>query len=214
MISTLKNLSSDTIRKNWNNIIENNKNIISSHIFEIIWYEWEYKHAEFTKNIFYPILKIFISGYSIGEIELIEKKKYIIQEDKDKLILKCLDNNERKQVHKLCDKIGLHHKSIKKSNNKHLYIYKPSIWLWEYTEKNPYSESDEYYKLLEETKMIQNQKYKLKMEKKYCNCCDRNGLEVQLYCSVYIKGLYCDDCLDTLSDGYGGQLNDHKFEPI
>ena len=214
MISTLKNLSSDTIRKNWNNIIENNKNIINSHIFEIIWSEWEFKHAEFTKNIFYHILKIFISGYSIGKIELIEKKKYIIQEDNDKLILKCLDNNERKQVHKLCDKIGLHHKSIKKKNKKHLYIYKPSIWLWEYTEKNPYSKSDEYYKLLEETKMIQNQKYKLKMEKKYCNCCDRNGLEVQLYCSVYIKGLYCDDCLDTLSDGYGGKLNDHKFEPI
>jgi hypothetical protein len=51
-------------------------------------------------------------------------------------------------IHSLCDKIELHHESKshpKKKYTKFLYIYKPKIWLWEYTEKNPYLKGKEFY---------------------------------------------------------------------
>ena len=156
-------------------------------------------------------------GHHIGRIEPYEKYYYIIQEDNNTIVLKGLDNEQRQKVHLLCDKIGLHHKSVKKNNkqrNKHLWIYKPSLWLWEYTEKNPYSKTDEYYIQLEQKKILQQEKHKEKMSRKYCYMCDKNGWDVQLYCSVYIRELYCDNCLETLSDGHGGRLCDHKFEPI
>ena len=73
---------------------------------------------------------------------------------------------------------------------------------------------DEYYKLREQKQMQQQQKYKEKMKRKYCNGCNITGLDTQLYCSVYVRELYCDNCLETLSDGDGGKLGDHKFEPI
>jgi len=59
-------------------------------------------------------------------------------------------------------------------------------------------------------------KYKERMQRKYCNGCNVNGWDTQLFCSVYMNELYCNDCLETLSDGdeMGGKLGDHKFEPI
>ena len=44
--------------------------------------------------------------------------------------------------------------------------------------------------------------------------CEKNGWETELFCSVYIRGLYCNDCLETTSDEGGGKLCDHKFEPL
>ena len=61
----------------------------------------------------------------------------------------------------------------------------------------------------------QERKRKLieRLSRKYCNSCNKNGWQTDLYCSVYIRGLYCEDCLKDESDGEGGKLNDHKFEP-
>ena len=52
------------------------------------------------------------------------------------------------------------------------------------------------------------------MQQKYCDGCNVTGWDTQLYCSVYVRELYCDNCLETLSDDDGGKLGDHKFEPI
>ena len=52
------------------------------------------------------------------------------------------------------------------------------------------------------------------MSSKYCCICHENGYETELLHSVYITGLYCNDCLETESDGDGGLLCDHKFEPL
>ena len=50
------------------------------------------------------------------------------------------------------------------------------------------------------------------MKKRYCSICEKNGLETDLFHSVYIRGIYCNDCLEVESDGTGGTLSDHKFE--
>ena len=214
MNQTLQNISCDAMRQNWNN--HTDYGITNSPFYDIIWNDWENKYTEFTKNIFYPILKKFVMGDNIGRIEPYEQQYYVIQENESTLILKGLDNDDRKHVHLLCDKIGLHHKSVQHKKKKHLWIYKPAVWLWEYTEKNPYSKSDEYYKLREQKQIQQQQKFEEKMKRKYCNGCNVTGWDTQLYCSVYVRELYCDNCLETLSDGDGGggKLGDHKFEPI
>jgi hypothetical protein len=75
--------------------------------------------------------------------------------------------------------------------------------LREFTKKNPYS------------KNVEIESYKEKrLRNSYCDICERNGLEIELFYSVYIDGVYCNDCLETTSDGDGGRLDDHKFEPL
>ena len=71
------------------------------------------------------------------KINLSKNEKTIIVIENDKLILKSLDGFERKNIHKLCDKMGLHHLSVvhpKKSSKKFLHIIKPSVWKWEFSE--------------------------------------------------------------------------------
>jgi hypothetical protein len=173
MNQTLQNISCEAIRQNWNTQTYND--ITNSPFYDIVWNDWENKYAEFTKNIFYPLLKKFVMGNNIGKIKPYKNQYYIIQENENTLILKGLSNYDRKQVHLLCDKIGLHHKSVQKKKNKHLWIYKPVVWLWEFTEKNPFSKSDEYYKLQEQKQIQKQEKYKSKMLQKYCNGCNETG---------------------------------------
>ena len=215
MIQTLKSLSCAAIRQNWNDHIETG--IIDSPLYDIIWDDWENKFTECKRNTFYRILKNFVMGEHIGWIQPASGQYVVLQESESRLVIKGLDSYHRKQVHSLCDSIGLHHQSVLEKNNKykkHLWIYKPKVWRWEYTERNPYSESEECYKQREQLQIQKRENYKEKMKQKYCNGCYSNGWEKQLYCSPHIYPLYCEDCLETLSDGDGGILGDHKFEPI
>lgn len=214
--NTLQRISGDAIRLNWHLQADADKGVMPpSPYYDMIWNDWEQKHAEFIKNVFYPILKRFARGEEIGRIESYEKTYCIIQEDDKTLLLKDLNKNTRKQLHTLCDKLGLHHKANPQKNKiKDFWIYKPPIWLWEYTEKNPYSSNEESNAKQKHKKMIQRKKHEEYMSRKHCNECDANGGDTQLFCSVYIRGLYCEDCLETLSDGNGGTLSCHKFEPI
>lgn len=79
--------------------------------------------------------------------------------------------------------------------------------MWEYTERNPYSESDEVYKQREIESNIRYEKQIEKLRNLYCCECYTNGYDTDLYHSVYIRGLYCNDCLETTSDGDGGLLS-------
>jgi hypothetical protein len=87
----------------------------------------------------------------------------------------------------LCDAIGLHHQSIPKTKGKkHLYVYLPKLWKWEFTAKNPYSEHQpEYY--AERRKQAEE-----RLKRKYCYKCNKNGMEVDLFCSPYTNKLYCE----------------------
>jgi hypothetical protein len=77
--------------------------------YDIVWNDWEQSHSKLTTNIFYPILKKFVNGDDIVsvQIESCEHQYYISQENKTTLILKGLHSEDRKQVHLLCDNIGL-----------------------------------------------------------------------------------------------------------
>ena len=205
-------MSSEVIRKEWDTyktVID-----IKSQFYDIIWEDWYKKFNIDKKDVYVRLFKRFIEGDKIG-IDCIKTKKVI--SDGDTIIIKGLDCLDRKEVHILCDKIGLHHNSKfnpKKPNSKFLYIYKPLNWLWEHTDKNPYSKSDEYYKQNEIKRKKREDKMKDRMNNKYCEGCGKTGLEVELYTSVYMQTLYCDDCLETMSDDNGGKMKDHKFEPV
>ena len=210
---TLENISCKAIRQQWNTYVDND--ITNSHLYEIVWKDWETVYAaECRQNIFYPLLKKFIMGESISQMDNYQSYYHVIPQNENTLILKGLDGKLRKDVHSLCDKLGLHHNSVESKKNRHLWIYKPKVWLWEFTEKNPYSKSDEYYAKREQNRLQQQQKSMERLKRKYCDGCDANGWDTQLYCSVYICELYCDDCLETLTDDNGDPLNCHKFEPI
>jgi len=208
----LENMSCKTIRQHWDTYV--NSDIANSHFYDIIWKDWETTYAKFIQNIFYPILKKFIMGESILQINNYQSYYHVIPQNENILILKGLDGGLRKEVHLLCDKMGLHHNSVDKNKKRHLWVYKPKVWLWEFTEKNPYSKSDEYYADREQIHVYKQQKSMERLKRKYCDGCNATGWDTQLYCSVYIRDLYCDDCLETMTDDYGDPLNCHKFEPI
>jgi hypothetical protein len=216
MNNSLKEMSTDIIRQNWLSYKDEIYNF--PYLIELLWNDLETKFNIDKNNIYYSLFKKFICNEEIDYNKFSLENHIIIEKlNNETLILKGLDGEERKNIHILCDKIGLHHESKthpKKKNKRFLYIYKPKIWLWEYTEKNPYSKSEEYYEKRELERLVKKQKLEEKLSRRYCCICDITGLETQLFCSVYIRGLYCGDCLETMSDGDGGLLGDHKFEPL
>ena len=215
MNNSLQDISSETIRQNWLNYKDE---IYNTLYYELLWDSLKNKFDIDNNNMYFIIFKKFIHNEEIIYEKPLFDRIHIIQINNETLVMKGLDGEERKNIHLLCDQIGLHHESKlhpKKKYNKFLYIYKPKTWLWEYTEKNPYSKSEEYYAKIEIIeKQIKHQKMKEKLSRKYCCICETNGWDSDLFCSVYIQGLYCNDCLETMSDGDGGNLCDHKFEPL
>ena len=53
-----------------------------------------------------------------------------------------------------------------------------------------------------------------KMRRLECDNCCANGTETTIFGSVYIGNKYCEDCLEIVSDGGGGVMANHKFEPL
>jgi hypothetical protein len=212
-MNTLKDISSEIIRQNWTNYKDE---MYDSPYYDMLWDSLEKKINIDKTDTYFCILKKFINNEEINYKKPLFDRIHINQIDNKTLECKGLDNEERKYIHLLCDKIGLHHQSKthpKKKNKRILYIYKPNIWLWEYTEKNPYSKSDEYYKKIELEKQKRLQELNEQLSRTYCYMCCQNGLETDLFHSVYIRGTYCNDCLE-ISDDEGYKLSDHKFEPI
>ena len=210
-------ISEDSIRQNWetykNDILPKSKKYIS------LWNDW-YKKFNIDKNdVYVRILKDFIINNNFPDTRNVNNIVCIEKCNDNTLIFKGLEGDSRKALHLLCDKIGLHHESKpaqtkRKKYRRFLYIYKPATWLWEYTERNPFSENDEVYKEIEKERDKVREKEKERMSRKHCCECGENGWNTELFHSVYISGIYCQTCLDEVSDCEGGILNDHKFEPL
>lgn len=199
---TLLNISQEAIRQNWN--LYKDEIQMDNPFYEMIWKNWSLKFNIDMNDFMVILLKLFIENQEIKETANIIKK------DDKTLIIKGLNGEERLNYHKLCDIFGLHHESIrnpKKKNSKWFYVYKPKEWLWEYTARNPYSKSDEYYGNQEKERVKQQKKYEYKKRSLYCNLCDCNGYDNQLYYTPYFSGLYCEDCVDNEYEGT-------KFDPI
>jgi hypothetical protein len=213
-MNTLKDVSCDIIRQNWLNYKDE---INNSSYYELLWKSLEDKFSIDNNDIYLIIFKNFINNKEINYKKPLFDRIHICQLDNSTLIIKGLSSDERKNIHSLCDKIGLHHESKTQEKNKYnrfLYIYKPTIWLWEYTEKNPYSKSKEFYERRELEKQKHQQWANNILNNTKCYVCSRNGLETDLFYSVYVNGIYCDDCLQITTDEEGRLLNGHKFELI
>jgi hypothetical protein len=182
-MNTLKNISSEIIRQNW----LNHKDVIyNSPHYELLWNSLESKFEIDKNDIYLPILKKFINAEKIYKKSLFDRI-HIKQINNETLVLKGLYEEERKHIHLLCDKIGLHHESKlhpKQKNNTFMFIYKPNIWLWEYTEKNPYSESEEYYEKRQIIKKIKKQLCR----RIWCICdekCWKVGIKLH-FCRIFL----------------------------
>lgn len=196
----------ETIRREWDT-----HNDISSHTayYELIWDSWYQKFQRDRTDPRVQLLRNFIENKPIiGD-------NWTKQLNDRTLERKIDDSYERKELHKLCDQIGLHHVSKlrpprKGKVRKSVYIYKPEKWLWEYTVRNPYSKSDEYYKQrdIEIAKKVEKRKQYLMS--KYCCRCDANGYDNELMCSISLSGLYCNDCVESIESI---EMDDYKFEP-
>lgn len=187
----------EQIRKNWKSYNQIYTDITE---YDAIWDDWIKKHKQDENNVYYKILKRFVESIIFPDkqkatfqdftngnhIQVAKKSQY-------KISLRGLDGDERKDVHLLCDIMGLHHVSENYRGKRELCIIMPKGWSWEFSPKNPYIPWK---------------------ARKYCSECGVNGLEAQLMCSPYILDIFCEDCIEDLSDGEGGELSDHKFEPI
>ena len=143
-MQSLQELSSATIRENWD--VYKDHLPVNNYFYDIIWNDF-YKKFDMDEMKYVIIFRDFIEGRDIKNNDM---PYHFIKENDKTMIIKGMNGEERKMIHKLCDKIGLHHNSVNKNKRKKdLYIYLPEKWSFEYTEKNPYSRDDEYYINLE-----------------------------------------------------------------
>jgi hypothetical protein len=211
-MESLQNLTFSKIRKEWN--IYEKEIKTNSTMYESLWNDWMEKFNVKNNIFFFNILKDFIENKDVEKIYGYDVQ--IKVKDKNTILIGGLSPDYRKDIHILCDNLGLHNESKKvningkkkKGKNKTIFIYKPPIWLWEYTEKDKNIESRNKSRL---EKFERKQKRK---EKITCDGCGKNGAETELFVSVYIEGTYCNLCLESLSDGDGCELGSHKFESV
>ncbi len=188
------------IRKNWN--IHKNTIPIDSQLYNDLWNDL---YIKFDLEKLDSDLRLYGLFRNFIDNKPIYKDNTFVRENNKTLIIKGMDGSDRKSIHILCDKIGLHHNSVTVHYNvKNLYIYLPDNWCFEYTTKNPYSDNYNYYE----------GKRHNRLSNLICDNCGCNGHESTIYNSVYIKNRYCENCLDIVSDGGGGTLSNHKFEPM
>jgi len=122
-MNTLKDISSESIRQNWLNYKDE---IYNSSYYELLWDSLESKFEIDKNDMYLTIFKTFINNEEINYKKPLFDRIHINQINKETLVLKGLDGEERKHIHLLCDKIGLHHESKshpKKKYNRFLYIY-------------------------------------------------------------------------------------------
>ena len=219
---SLTALSCEIVRKYWSNY----KNVIAvpSPIYTLLWDDLLNK-VKLKKDAIVEVLIKFIDNESFNykkptkkepilpkELDISIDQLHFIKENATTLLIRGLNGVERLKLHKLCDQLGLFHESKQthKRNKKIFCVYRPDDWSWEFTRRNPYSLDDSIYRQRE----LEHQEKEKRTERYHCCSCDASASDTQLYCSVYIRGLYCDDCLEIETDDDGNPFSDHKFEPF
>jgi hypothetical protein len=192
-MNSLKDISSEIIRKNWIEL----KEYVLPFMYNLIYDSFINKFKINKYDIFFIMLKRFIDNGEINYKDTLYGRIDVVQVD-GTLGLEGLNERERNNICLLCDTIGLHHKQTsynkqlaypKKNINKCLDIYKPDIWLWEYTEKNPYTKTEEYYDNQELEKQRKICKFLLESR---CYICHIKIWETKLF--YFIGRYYCKDC--------------------
>lgn len=191
----------ENMRKEWPKYSKG----LSKEELDLVWSDWSEKFSHPLNESSVVILRKFIGN------EFIPTRKIAIKNGA--LIFKELNSWERSQYHKLCDHIGLHHESKDFNGVRCLHIFKPDEFLFEFSKANPYSMPKEYYEKRNKEALERVQRINEKLKRIQCDECGTSAYDDQLFCSVYIEGKYCQECLENTSDGEGGKLDDHKFEP-
>jgi len=203
-------IDENQIKKNWPIFKDG---VSSTSFYHKMWSDLKAKATNSTGN-FFDIFRNFIEGVAIVN--------QIVEVNDETLVIKEENSDRRKKLHDLCNLIGLHHESKnvsiqtpstgKMKQVRYLYVYKPIEWLWEFSSANPFKKSYEKKRHKKETRYSTSNDERLR--RKYCCICHKNGLETELFCNVFIRGLYCEECIEEESDGEGNKMSAHKFEPI
>ena len=188
MINTLESIVLKDLRKNFT--FDDSP---QPEIYEAMW-EDLIKTSNIDKECkYFKLFKKFI------EKEDIKNVKGLYKIDNSILRVLNLDGSDRKNLHSLCDKMGLHHESVKSGKNrKDFLVTIPKCWKFEYSPPNPYEGSSNYQR----KKNIS------------CDRCGETGDKCELYKSVCMREIVCENCLENDSDGEGGSLKDHQFDPL
>jgi len=238
---SLQEAAANGVRKEW----QKYKNVVPESLFQVIWNAWCKKHdiKEFSygtdkylgfvsissdaslqdvmSELYIVVLRRFIDNTLVDQHIKLKGRGLLVVVRPHTLILKSVDAEQRKEIHQLCDKLGLHHQSkvikIKKGKiKKHLHIYKPRDWAWEYSAPNPYSEAPEVYAEREATREAAHERWKARALHIYCYGCSTTAYDVggQLYRARYDNELYCQTCMDTEQTEDGSSLIDYDYDPI
>lgn len=206
-IIEMEKIPKEQIRKEWSKYKDEVD--VKSQFYEDIWDDWCKKYKEDKNEIYVKILKSFIDDTAIPKVNGILDHRVTIIKEEDTLNIRHASSYDRAIMHQLCDLIGLHHETKqyggKNNKKKKLCVEIPDNWSWEFTNDLHLIERERIERKL-------NPRIE-KMKRMYCRECEKNGLETELFHSAYIRGIYCQNCLDIESDGDGGVLSDHKFEP-
>jgi len=127
----------EIIRKSWNMYADR----LNIQQFNAVWDDWCKKFSiyEKTKNSGYMNdLKQFIQN----QTQKINNPNIIIVNDQT-IKYNHLNSYQRRRMYELCDILGLHYEIKEGDGNfdKVLYVYRPDIWLWEFSEKNPHDKN-------------------------------------------------------------------------
>jgi len=200
-MKSLTSIACESIREHWDKYSLNT----DDPLFDIVLEDW-YNVYEFDKkNEFVKTLVAFATNKQMTIHPQFTNR--IIKHDDNTMIIKGLNPSDRQSYHEFCDQLGLWHESKDaKKGKRWFYAYKPDVWKWNYT-GNKYGEPPGYYaqKRAIAIKRLQNMT---------CDACGDNAHNTQLFKSVYVRGKYCQSCVECVSDENGGILNDHKFEPM
>jgi hypothetical protein len=155
-LQSLKTISSELVRQNWQVYSDSFANKNNETFYEYLWDNWMMKFLIIRGNMPMKLLKDFIMNYDTKEtIDRIANIDHNVQQktinSEFTLVIKDLSNYSRIEYQKLCDKIGLHHKTFSLTKFVgyrgnvivfDLHITKPTPWVWEWTISNPYPYCD------------------------------------------------------------------------
>lgn len=189
-MQSLTDISNEIIRQNWSSY---QQTVLEyPEIFDLVWRDWMKKiNFRRAEEMFIPYLEHFIMNKKYGH-------KSVVFQDENKMEIKNLTNKQRSNLHKLLDRVKLEHvsRTDDKTKQRIFCINKPTHqeWCWEFTK----------------TKQPVRKKCRALA---YCDNCECSSYDTELFISVYCDGIYCEPCLDEVSDGEGDPLSAHKFEP-
>jgi len=190
----------EQIRKNWHVYLAYGAGKIPDDQFDAIWDDWcaKFRIQDIVKKRDYMIiLKQFIMNEKINNpnVQMINNQSIKYYYSKP---------HERVRICNMADILGLHHE--RKSQSRHrddhaIYIHKPNIWAWEFSEKNPYVNRLSHSNQMKKAVELQKEHY-------YLN--DKYN------CERLVESI--GNRMDTMAmgdiGGYDGFLDNFQFESV